>query len=40
MWDEPDVAVKAPKSDLLMSIPQKLLIDIDSRAVAMEVGNR
>ena len=39
LWDEPDVAVKVPESDA-HEIPEKLLVDTDSRAVAMEVGNR
>jgi hypothetical protein len=39
MWDEPNVPVKVPNDDA-HQIPEKVLVDIDSRTVAMEVGIR
>jgi hypothetical protein len=39
MWDEPNVLVKALYVDA-HEIPEKVLVDTDSRTVAMEVGIR
>ena len=39
MWDDPNARVKVPNIEV-HQIPQKVLVDLDSRTVAMEVGIR
>ena len=39
MWDDPNARVRGAKLRA-HQIPQKVLVDIDSRTVAMEVGIR
>ena len=39
MWDDPNARVKVPNLHA-HQIPQKVLVDFDSRTVAMEVGIR